>query len=30
MVIFAKMFGFAQKGFFQASDAAQAAPSIKF
>lgn len=28
--IFAKMFGFAEKGFFQASDAAQSAPSVKF
>jgi LemA protein len=30
MVIFAKMFGFAQKGFFQASESAQAAPTVKF
>ncbi len=29
-VIFAKIFGFAEKGFFQASDSAQAAPSVKF
>lgn len=28
--IFAKMFGFTEKGFFQASDAAQSAPSVKF
>ncbi|UTA68170.1 MULTISPECIES: LemA family protein [Emticicia] len=29
-VIFAKIFGFSEKGFFQASDAAQAAPTVKF
>ncbi|MFN3849256.1 MAG: LemA family protein [Spirosomataceae bacterium] len=28
--IFGKMFGFTEKGFFQASDAAQSAPSVKF
>jgi LemA protein len=28
--IFGKMFGFTEKGFFQASDAAQTAPSVKF
>lgn len=28
--LFAKMFGFTEKGFFQASDAAQSAPSVKF
>lgn len=29
-VIFAKIFGFNEKGFFQASDAAQAAPTVSF
>ncbi len=29
-VIFAKIFGFAQKGFFEASQSAQSAPSVKF
>ncbi|HEY1053614.1 MAG TPA: LemA family protein [Emticicia sp.] len=29
-VIFAKIFGFDKKGFFQASDAAQSAPTVKF
>jgi len=29
-VIFAKIFGFNEKGFFQASDAAQSAPTVKF
>jgi LemA protein len=28
--LFAKMFGFTEKGFFQASDSAQSAPSVKF
>jgi len=29
-VIFAKIFGFDEKGFFQASDSAQSAPTVKF